>query len=156
MKESITFIVIVGAIALANIFWVEKKYPAEEAKPSPYSRIEYVNIAGRAVKVELAETLEEQSLGLSGRYDLPEGEGMLFIFKTSGEHPFWMKEMNFPIDIIWIAEDGRVVYIKDSATPESFPEVYKPNEVAKYVLEVRAGFATENNLKVGDGVEFAY
>jgi uncharacterized membrane protein (UPF0127 family) len=65
-----------------------------------------------------------------------------------------MKNMNFPIDIIWIGEDLRVVYIKKDAKPESYPEAFTPNQDAKYVLEVFSSFSEKNNLKVGDRVEF--
>jgi uncharacterized membrane protein (UPF0127 family) len=67
-----------------------------------------------------------------------------------------MKDMNFPIDIIWISEDLNIVYIKKDARPELFPESYRPETKAKYVLEVVSGFSEKNNLKVGDRVEFTY
>ena len=64
--------------------------------------------------------------------------------------------MNFPIDIIWIGEDMKVVYIKKNAQPISYPESYSPTIDAKYVLEVVANFSDKNNLKEGDSVEFFY
>ena len=79
---------------------------------------------------------------------------MLFVFDKPGQYPFWMKDMNFAIDIIWIGEDLRVVYIKKDARPELYPETYTPTENAKYVLEVPAGFSEKNNLKVGDSASF--
>ena len=81
-------------------------------------------------------------------------EGMLFVFNHTGKYPFWMKDMNFPIDIIWIGEDLRVVYIKKDAKPESYPETFTPNQDAKYVLEVFSSFSEKNNLKEGDRVKF--
>ena len=74
--------------------------------------IKYVKIAGQSVKVDLALTAAEQMQGLSGRTELKENEGMLFIFPQSGNYPFWMKDMNFPIDMIWLGEDLKVIYIK--------------------------------------------
>src|SRR3989344_1094105 len=120
----------------------------------------YIKIAGQNIKVELALTPAEQEKGLSGRSELKEGEGMLFVFNNSDEYVFWMKDMNFAIDMIWLApfeggdgEDMRGVYIKKDAQPESFPETYGPDINSKYVLEVVAGFSDKNNLKEGDGVE---
>src|SRR3989338_1799538 len=113
-------------------------------------KIEYVNIAGQNIKVELAVTEAEQELGLSGRSGLKEDEGMLFIFAESGRHPFWMKDMKFPIDIIWLNENMSIVYIKKDARPESYPKIYSPDKDSKYVLEVVSGFADKNNLKIGD------
>lgn len=124
----------------------------EEARPP--SEIQYVKIAGKVLKVGLALTQQEQEQGLSGRNKLNEDEGMLFIFNHTGQYPFWMKDMNFAIDIIWLGEDLRVVYIKKNATLESYPETFTPSQNAKYVLEVLSQFSEKNNLKVGDKVEF--
>jgi len=114
----------------------------------------YVKIGGQIIKVETVSTPETQGRGLSGRVGLKNDEGMLFVFSRSDEYSFWMKDMNFPIDIIWLGEDLRVVYIKKDAKPESFPEVFEPNENSKYVLEVVSNFSEKNNLKDGDKAEF--
>lgn len=122
-------------------------------------KISGVKIAGQEIKVDLAITKMEHNRGLSGRTNLKEDEGMLFVFETPGEYGFWMKDMFFPIDIIWITEvsgNMKVVYIKKDARPESYPEVYNPDQPAKYILEVVSGFSEKNNLKVGDKVEFLY
>ena len=117
----------------------------------------FVIIAGQKIKVDLALTPAEQSQGLSGRVGLGNDEGMLFIFDTPGRYPFWMKDMNFPIDMIWLSEDMKVIYIKKDARPELYPETFGPREDspdAKYVLEVVSGFSDKNNLNVGDSVTF--
>ena len=75
----------------------------------------HVKIAGQVIKVELAITPEARARGLSGRQGLTQDEGMLFVFDTPGKYPFWMKDMNFAIDMIWISEDSKVVYIKKDA-----------------------------------------
>lgn len=117
--------------------------------------VRYVELAGQRVKVELAMTPEAQAQGLSARQDLAEGTGMLFVFDVPSRQGFWMQDMNFPIDIIWIAGDMKVVYIKKDARPESYPEVFTPPADAKYVLEVPAGFAERYGLQVGDVVKFS-
>ena len=119
--------------------------------------IEGVGIAGVTIKVDQASEEGERERGLSGRSSLKENEGMLFVFKRPGSHPFWMKDMKFPIDIIWIGENLRVVYIKKNALPASFPESYgSESSDARYVLEVVSGFSDKNKLKIGDGVKFTY
>jgi uncharacterized protein len=121
--------------------------------------IKGVKIAGQNIKVDLALTNAEREQGLSARVALAENNGMLFVFERSGNYPFWMKNMNFPIDIIWINEDMKVIYIKKDARPESYPETYGPDISegdAKYVLEVVSGFSGRNNLKEGDKIEFIY
>ena len=126
--------------------------------------IKYVKIGGQSIKVDLALTAAEQQKGLGGRNKLKENEGMLFVFDRPGEYYFWMRGMNFPIDIIWIGpaspsqggEDMKVVYIKKNAQPEAFWKTYGPDTNVKYVLEIIAGFSDKNNLKVGDNVLFTY
>jgi uncharacterized membrane protein (UPF0127 family) len=81
---------------------------------------------------------------------------MLFVFDRPDTYSFWMKDMNFPIDIIWLSSDMKVVYTKKNARPELYPEIYIPKEKAKYVLEVVAGFSDKNNLQEGDSVLFTY
>ena len=119
-------------------------------------KIEYVKLAGVVIKVELAKTPAEQELGLSARQDLAENEGMLFIFAESRQHPFWMKDMKFPIDIIWLNENMSIVYIKKDARPESYPKIYSHDKDSKYVLEVVSGFAEKHALKIGDKIEFIH
>ena len=117
-------------------------------------RIHSVKIAGKIIKVELTLTPKEREQGLSGRKELKNDEGMLFVFEQPGKYPFWMRDMNFPIDIVWLGEDLRVVYIKKNASPESYPETFIPKKEAKYVLEIIASFSEKNNLQEGDKVEF--
>ncbi|HAS80844.1 MAG: hypothetical protein UR25_C0004G0061 [Candidatus Nomurabacteria bacterium GW2011_GWE1_32_28] len=116
--------------------------------------LNYIRIAEKTLKVELALTPEAQERGLSGRKELKEDESMLFVFDHADKYAFWMKDMNFPIDIIWISDDFKVVYIKKDAKPESYPESFAPSNDSKYVLEVFSSFSEKNNLKEGDMVEF--
>ncbi|MEK7539600.1 MAG: DUF192 domain-containing protein [Patescibacteria group bacterium] len=121
--------------------------------------IKAVKIARQTVKVDLALTKEAQEKGLSGREGLQNDEGLLFVFEYPDNYLFWMKDMNFPIDIIWLNQDRQIVYIKKDAQPLLYPETYGPQKNqpdAKYVLEVASGFSDKNNLQVGDKVEFAY
>ncbi len=116
--------------------------------------IQYVKIAEQKIKVDLALTSENRARGLSGRTILKEDEGMLFVFENVDKYKFWMKEMNFPIDIIWIDENQKVVYIQKNASPESYPETFGGEQNSKYVLELVSGFSDKYNLKEGDKVSF--
>ena len=118
--------------------------------------IGYIKIGGQNIKIELAITPAEQERGLSGKTELKENESMLFVFDHPDKHYFWMKDMNFPIDIIWLNDNGEILYIEKDAWPESYPKTFGPEMDSKYVLEVIAGFSEKNNLKVGDEVEFIY
>lgn len=152
-KDGYVFLIFV--ILLTTLFVLQNT--PKKIKGNKLAEVHYVQIAGQEIKVDLALTPEMQSQGLSGRQDLPEGEGMLFVFQNAGIYPFWMKDMNFPIDIIWLApseggdgQDLKVIYIKKDAQPSSYPDSFGPNQNAKYVLEVPSGFSDKNNLKVGD------
>ena len=148
MKKYIIFLVIVFFI----IFVVSINPPrlVEEGVGGGNT----VKIGGQTIEVDVADTPAEQAQGLSGREGLAEDEGMLFIFDKPGIHGFWMKDMKFTIDIIWLDEDMRIVYIKENARPELYPETYGPDDgTSMYVLEVVSGFSQMNNLKVGDRME---
>ena len=79
---------------------------------------------------------------------------MLFIFNSADNYGFWMKDMIFPIDIIWIGENKKIVYIEKNVLPESYPKNFSPNVKAMYVLEVLSGFSEKHNIKIGDEVFF--
>jgi hypothetical protein len=79
---------------------------------------------------------------------------MLFVFQQPGEYGFWMKDMLIPIDIIWISADNQVVHVETAQPQPGVPDdqltVYRPSAPALYVLEVRAGLATEKGIRLGD------
>ena len=106
-----------------------------------------------AVETEFARTSAEKIRGLSGRAALAENNGMLFINAADDFHPIWMKDMRFPIDIIWIAADGRIIDIKPDAAPESYPEIFRPRERARFVLEVASGFTQRHHVNIGDSAK---
>ena len=113
-----------------------------------------VTVDGQEFKVQVADDLAERRLGLSGQSALENDEGMIFIFEESGMHGFWMKDMNFSIDIIWIDENFRVVHIEDMISPSTFPESFVPSVDARYVLEVYTGQAAAQGIDLGDEVVF--
>ena len=151
MKKIVGSFLVVTAFFLVGFFLVNQ--PTKNLTPE---NIKHVKIAGQSVKVDLALTSAAQEQGLSGRSGLGENEGMLFIFAKPGMYAFWMKDMNFAIDMIWLSEDLKVVYIKKDALPMSYPGSFVPKDNAKYVLEVPAGFSEKNNLKEGDSAVFTY
>ncbi|MEA1929557.1 MAG: DUF192 domain-containing protein [Patescibacteria group bacterium] len=104
------------------------------------------------LQVKLAKTSQEQARGLSGRESLGEFEGMLFSFERPAEPSFWMKDMNFPIDILWLDSQLRIIEIEHNVQPDSFPQTFSPPQPIRYVLEVNAGLAENFNLQTGDGI----
>lgn len=104
--------------------------------------------------VEVADDSTERTRGLSGRKKLGQDEGMFFVFENQEKHPFWMKDMFIPLDIIWMDESGKVVYIKENAKPcdAKCCKSIMPEIGAKYTLEINSGKIKEMGLQVGDTI----
>ena len=115
-----------------------------------------VTVGGVNLITSLSTTPDAQSKGLAIRDSLNENEGMLFIFETPQKYSFWMKDMKFPIDIIWINQDGKIVHIEKNLPPCVFllpcPS-YAPKDDSLYVLEVVSNFTNKFNINVGDPVD---
>lgn len=104
------------------------------------------------VRVEVAATEATQERGLSGKRGLDALEGMYFVFPHEDKYAFWMKDMLFPIDIIWIREGAIADITTDIPPPgpgQAQLPTYGPRVPVDRVLEVRAGFAREHGLKIG-------
>lgn len=112
-----------------------------------------MKIADTTISVEVVTTADARERGLSGRNTLPEGKGMLFIFDQEGMWGIWMKDMLFPIDIIWADKDGIIVTIVRGASPDSYPKTFSPTKPALYVLEVPAGFVEKHDIAEGQKVQ---
>ena len=115
-----------------------------------------IEIGDRTIKVILAETPTEQSKGLAIKDSMNENEGMFFIFDTPQKYSFWMKDMKFPIDIIWIDTTGKIVHIEKNLQPCIFLlpcASYSPDIDSLYVLEVVSNFTNKYNIKIGDKIE---
>jgi uncharacterized membrane protein (UPF0127 family) len=117
----------------------------------------YLVINGHQVAVEVADTPEKQIRGLSNHAPLNDDQGMLFVFPDKQLRTFWMKKMLFPLDIIWI-DDDRIVKISGDLPPEGLnpKKIYDSGKPINYVLEVNAGWAMRNGIKIGDSVTIKY
>jgi uncharacterized membrane protein (UPF0127 family) len=108
--------------------------------------------SGAVYKVELARTPEEQAQGLMFREGLPENTGMLFLFGVAEPHMFWMKNTMIPLDMIWMNETGRVLFISADTPPckaDPCPNYGAPDIAAANVLEIAGGKAAKEKVKVG-------
>ena len=103
--------------------------------------------------IGIADNDAERSLGLSNHPGLMPGQGLLFVFNTDGMYSFWMKDMTFSIDILWIDAGGKIVTIAQGVSPNTFPKAFTSDSPARYVLEVPAGFALTHGITVGTHVE---
>ena len=114
-----------------------------------------ITINGKTLTVEVAQTNQARSQGLSGRESLCDSCGMLFIFNTSAQYSFWMKDMNFPLDLIWL-KNGVVQEITlDLPKPlgNELPAQVTPKSQIDAVLEVRAGQAKALGIEIGQKIE---
>ncbi len=119
-----------------------------------------VKVGGADFRVELAITPEQQIKGLSLRPSLSPGAGMLFVYRHQSRYRFWMKDMQFHLDIVWIGPDCDVVDGTLNAEPEPDLEPqqlarYTPEVPAQYVLEINAGQAGASGIEAGVPVTFA-
>ncbi len=110
----------------------------------------YLQVGNTQVAVEVRDTEEGRSQGLSNREKLAEDEGMLFIFDQPGIYGFWMKEMKFPLDFIWI-RDNVVTEVTEKVGVERMD--IRPKEAVDKVLEVNSGWVEKQGIKVGDAVK---
>jgi len=139
---------------LSSVAYKEIEYVlAQEQKQNQTA---LVTVGGVNLITSLSTTPDAQSKGLAIRDSLNENEGMLFIFETPQKYSFWMKDMKFPIDIIWINQDGKIVHIEKNLPPCVFllpcPS-YTPKDDSLYVLEVVSNFTNKFNINVGDPVD---
>lgn len=139
------FVVIVGSYIFLN----------RDVEPNlNTTQITFPDTINLSLTAWTVTTAEELSRGLSVVDYMTEQQGMLFIFDESKQHSFWMKDMKFPIDIIWLDENKKIVDIKENAHPSDFPETYQPRDESRYVLETVSGFTNKQRLKVGDQLQW--
>lgn len=111
-----------------------------------------MSIAGVPVQASVATTSEARRRGLSGVPALLPNEVKLFVFDRSDHYGFWMPDMLFSIDIMWLNDLGAIVYIEESVSPDTYPTVFQPPVPARYVVETSAGFVATHGVRVGDRV----
>jgi uncharacterized membrane protein (UPF0127 family) len=111
-----------------------------------------MRVAGREIRVEIADDEAERAQGLMNRESLPEDQGMLFVYPSMRRLSFWMKNTRIPLDIAFIDESGLIVDIQQME-PEN-EELHTSSQPAMYALEMSLGWFEANGVKTGDRVEF--
>ena len=102
------------------------------------------------IPVYLADNEEKRIKGLGGLSSIPRDYGMFFIFDRSDYQSIWMKDTLFPIDIIWIDENNKIVHIEKNISPDTYPRIFTAPTKARFVLELNAGMLANYDLKIGD------
>lgn len=126
----------------------------KQGKTDCYSGLGIIRMGMKKFDVEIADTPKLREKGLSGHSPLSPTQGMLFTFGNDNIPRFWMKDMLFPIHIIWINNDMEVVGVEGYLTPETYPKTYSPNSKIRYVLEVGINAYENVDQIVGQSVAF--
>ncbi|OGC92586.1 hypothetical protein A2899_02745 [Candidatus Amesbacteria bacterium RIFCSPLOWO2_01_FULL_49_25] len=123
----------------------------------PPPKRQKISINEKQFDVEIADTPKKIELGLSGRENLPPDSGMLFVFEKPASYPFWMKDMRFSLDFIWIS-NRKVVQISENVLPPDashpVPTTITPDQPVDHVLEVTAGFVKNHAININDEVDY--
>ncbi len=146
-------IVFVSLTIILAIFLISHNTPFKSYKKTS------IFIGDSSFMAYLADTPVLRERGLSGTTGLPNNSGMLFVFDQPDKYAFWMKDMNYPLDFIWIGgSDGQYVVsdITENVLPESYPKTYSPKEPISIVFEVKSGTISAEKIQIGDTVKLHF
>ncbi|MAH21483.1 MAG: hypothetical protein CMO12_01570 [Thaumarchaeota archaeon] len=150
-SRKISLSLVVAIVLITILFLLSKSF--ESTRITTESQI---IINGKIITVEIADDPDERKRGLMFREFLPPDHGMIFVFDREDIYSFWMMNVEFSLDIIWISNDGTVVHIERSVPTCSWNcPSYAPTAPAKYVLEIESGFAEDINLRKGSFAEIS-
>jgi len=145
-----------GVLILGGIWFLDREsvQPVMTPEISTDETLPTARINGFELQLDIVRTPEEKARGLSDRESLAENMGMLFVYEKPVLPGFWMKDMKFPIDIIWIDAGKKIVDITENLVPETFSQLFYPRSPVLYVLEVNANWARNHNVTIGDEAIF--
>lgn len=149
-----SILIIIGVILL--IFYK----PHQAQSPENYRHT--ITVGTKTLYADIATSTQDMAKGLSDRLNMNKDQGMLFNFESEQTPTFWMKDMNFALDFLWI-NNGRVIAItpnapaapknSDGSFDNSHLPLYSPPSPVNEVLEVNSGWAEKNSIQVGDAVK---
>lgn len=113
-----------------------------------------LHAGGKQYSLRVAATAQKQEKGLSNVTSMPKNSGMLFWFTDDKTRCFWMKDMHFSLDIIWLDADRRITHIEPALSPKTYPKAFCPAESARYVIELNSGEAVGAGLHIGEMLTF--
>jgi len=113
-----------------------------------------VKVGEAKLHVIVRDTMEGRSKGLSGVEKLKSDEGMLFVFPVASKYSFWMREMKFDLDFVWIKDDRVVEITENVSATGGVKSRVGPSEAVNKVLEVNSGWVKKHGIKVGDRVKY--
>ncbi len=147
-KRRIGWLVLFAGFSLLVLYFLF----LDTHKASSY-KTTVITLGGSVYTVALADTPTKRAHGLSDTTQIPY-DGMLFVFDTLDTYSFWMKDMQYPVDFIWLGEDKTVVDMHEHISPDTYPKQITPIQPVLYVLEVPSGFIQSHGIKKGDSISF--
>lgn len=159
IKKSFLIVFIFLGLVLFSVFVYQKNFqPTENFEmliaSNAYKSYKHakVTIGGKIFDAYVSDTEKLRENGLSGFAGLKNNEVMLFVFPDADIYGFWMKDMLFPIDILWIDDNFTVISTKKNIAPDTFPKIFFPKKPGKYVVEFTAGVLDTLGVINGDKV----
>lgn len=150
----IIFVLLVSIIS--GVFFLRTLWTIRPVSQSVWTDTDsaHITIKDTTITAEVCASISKRQKGLSGHTPLTDTTGMLFIFAQPQKEMFWMKDMTFPIDIIWISNNVVVDVTKNLPIPTSTLAIptASPSTPASMVLEVSAGMIEKLGISVGDAV----
>ena len=140
-----------STVATSTLAVVTSTSTLEAANLSPTVTI---YTASSSIDAFVADNEATRERGLGGVVSLNDNEGMLFIFDQPNIPNFWMKDMNIPLDMVWIDENKTVVGVADNISTSTYPETFSPTRPILYVLEINSGAAKKLNIISGTKLRF--
>ncbi len=146
MKKSLLSLIIIVFLIITLGFFLHYNFIKKTSE---------ITINNQTITVDLAITPLDQQTGLSFKKNLAENKGMLFIYPDKQIRKFWMKDMNFPLDILWLSDDKIISIDKNLPAAGDLPKVtYSSPVPVNYVLEILGGTSDKFNFKSGDTVKY--
>lgn len=115
----------------------------------PKGNVAYIEHGMHTISAKIAKDDISRQIGLGGVKYMGPNEGLLMVYEEAGRYSIWMKDMEIPIDVVWINNEGEVIHIERNMKPESYPTSYVSKRPALYVLELNSGAVHRLNIKIG-------
>jgi uncharacterized protein len=134
--------ILTGLLAAVSVTWAQE--------PQMDLRRTRLSAGMHQIDTQLALTPEQRQIGLMWRKEMPQNEGMLFVFEQPAQQCFWMKNTLLPLTAAFIADDGSIVNLADMKPQTTDPHCSK--QPVRYVLEMNKGWFAKKNIKAGSKI----
>lgn len=144
-------LILLSGIALLGIYFISINLCLPSGDFPGYS-LSKIKVGNKSYCLYLADSDEKRRDGLSNKI-ITESEGMLFIYKEPSYRRFWMKDMLYSLDLIYL-KNGIVVDFHENVSPDTYPKTFTSSSPVNKIIELKAGEIKSASLKKGDIVEF--